>query len=219
MAPSATFDLFLAQHRAAVVRYLRRRLGDGAAEDAAMAVFRMVARSRSGGHLPPPTSWPYALTGPAIGAHWRAERTRLERLEQLTRWPPPLHPALAPSRYLDPRIAHGLRTLPAVDRETLLLCAWSDLDRDTVAAALSVPSRVVHQRLVRVAEQIGRTTPLTSESKLAPHDELIAALAENADLGLDPIRQPRIEYAVDRRFAGPRRLQLAHVGRAQRLGA
>ncbi len=227
MARHLTFDRLLAQHRGPVVRYLRRRLGDGAAEDAATAVFRMVARSRAGGHLPPPASWPYALTSrlrsvrqrAAIAARWRTERSRLERLEQLTRWPPPLHPALMPSRPLDPRIAHALRTLPTADRETLLLCAWSDLTRDDVAEALSVGPGVVHTRLVRVAEHVRRTVPLSSEANLAPHDELIAVLADNADLGLDPIRQPRIEYAVDRRFAGPRRLQLAGLSPAHQLGA
>jgi RNA polymerase sigma factor (sigma-70 family) len=48
------------------------------------------------------------------------------------------------------KLAAALRSLPARDRDTLLLYAWGDLDYEGVAAALGVPVGTVRSRLNRV---------------------------------------------------------------------
>ena len=184
MARSPTFSRLFEQHRGPVVRYLRRRLGDDAAEDAAIDVFGQ-ARSRSHGseHYGSPRSWIYALTTETISERWRTDRSRLERLERLAHQPPVAHPALEAPRRLRPEIAAGLRSLAAVDRETVLLIAWGELTRQDVAATLGIPLDTVDCRLVRAVSQvqdaaqahrIGGRDDMPDERRADDPDELLA---------------------------------------------
>jgi DNA-directed RNA polymerase specialized sigma24 family protein len=209
MPGSPTFIRLFEEHRGSVVRYVRRRLGDDAAEDAAVEAFRRAAsgrpseQARYGAARP----WLYALATQAVSDRWRTERHRLEALERHAHHPPRRHPALALTRPLDPRVANVLRCLSAADRETLLLIAWGELTDDEAAACLGVAAPVVRHRLgtvhAHVVEQTSDPTGARREPTPAGLVELLAVLADNADLGLDPVRQPRIESAVSRRFAGP----------------
>lgn len=207
MPGSPTFIRLFEEHRGSVVRYARRRLGDDAAEDAAIETFRRAASDRPSGPAgsASPRPWLYALVTDAISDRWRTERHRLETLERHAHRPPTRHPALELIRPLDPRIANVLRCLPAADREALLLIAWGELTADEAAAALGVPVAVVRERLATVHVHVVDKTrdPATGRRETTPAGlgELLTVLGDNADLGLDPVRQPRIESAVSRRFA------------------
>ncbi|MBF6619510.1 MAG: hypothetical protein ITG02_04705 [Patulibacter sp.] len=213
------------------MRYLRRRLGDDAAEDASIEVFGRAVDTWAGGteRFGAPRPWLYALATEAISARWRIDRGRLERLERLADQAPVRHPALAPPRPLDPRIVAGLRSLSALDRETVLLLCWGELSRGDVAATLGIPLGSVSARLDRVCSQAphGRSDPPggagfdEGPGTRLELDELLAILGDNADLGLQPVRQPRIESAVNQRFAvAPSRLRpRRQSGGPQAIGA
>ncbi len=96
MPSSPSFNRLFEEHRGAVVRYVRRRLGDDAAEDAAVDVFRRAARARPSeqARYGSPRPWLYALTTQAISERWRIERHRLEAVERHAHRPPTRHPAL-----------------------------------------------------------------------------------------------------------------------------
>lgn len=207
MPISPSFHRLFEEHRGAVVRYLRRRLGDDAATDAAVDVFRRAALGRPSEQAPygSPCPWLYALTTQAISERWRLERHRLEALERHAHRPPARHPALEPTQPLDPCVANALRCLPSAVRETLLLIAWGEQTADDAAKAHGVPVAVVRERLGTAQGRVLDSTRRDGAASLAPSAaglvELLDVLADNADLGLDPVRQPRIESLLSRRFA------------------
>lgn len=223
MPGSPTFSRLFEEHRGPVVRYVRRRLGDDAAEDAAVEAFRRAAagrpseQARYGSARP----WLYALTTQVLSERWRTERHRLEALERHAYHPPTRHPALELTRPLDPRVVNVLRCLPAADRETLLLIAWGELTADDAAASLGVSVAAVRERLGTVHAHVLDRTGADGIPSRAPTAaglvELLAVLSDNADLGLDPIRQPRIESALSREFAAQPHWSL-RIGQPQFLG-
>ncbi len=223
MPGSPTFLRLFEEHRGSVVRYVRRRLGDDAAEDAAVEIFRRAADGRPSA----PTGygsarpWLYALATDAISDRWRTERDRLESLERHAHRPPTRHPALELPRPLDPRVANALRCLPSAARETLLLITWGELTADETAASLGIPAPVVRERLDTVQGQIADRTTGPGAARDEPPAtglvDLLAVLGDNADLGLDPVRQPRIESAVSRHFTGPPQWHV-QAGEPQFLG-
>lgn len=223
MPGSLTFSRLFEEHRGPVVRYVRRRLGDDAAEDAAIEAFRRAARSRPSeqaryGSTRP---WLYAVTAQVLSDRWRTERHRLESLERHAHHPPTRHPALQLTRRLDPRVVTVLRCLSAADRETLLLIAWGELTADEAAASLGVPVTVVRERLGATHGHVLDHTRTNGASAREPTAaglvELLTVLSDNADLGLDPVRQPRIESALNRAFAAAPTWSL-QVGQPQLLG-
>lgn len=223
MPSSPSFNRLFEEHRGAVVRYVRRRLGDDAAEDAAVDVFRRAARARPSEQVRygSPRPWLYSLTTQAISERWRIERHRLEAVERYAHRPPTRHPALEPGEPLDPRIAHVLRCLPSAVRETLLLAAWGELTADEVATTHGVPLTVVRERLGTAHAQVLDRTRTDDAPPRAPTAaglvDLLGVLGDNADLGLNPIRQPRIESVLSRQFAAPPHWSL-RTGQPQFLG-
>lgn len=223
MPGSPTFDRLFEEHRGPVVRYVRRRLGDDAAEDAATEAFRRAAqgrpseRARYGSAGP----WLYALTTQVISERWRTERYRLEALERHAHQPPIRHPALELMRPLDPRVANVLRCLPAAERETVLLIAWGELTAGDAASALGVSVEVARERLdtahAHVLAHTQAEDPSAGEPTAAGLAETLGVLGDNADLGLNPVRQPRIESALSRRFAAPPHWSML-TGQPQFLG-
>lgn len=142
-----------------IVRYLQRRLGDSAADDAAAEVFLRAFRKRaemSPAHdsvLP----WLYAIAGNVIAEQRRSERRRLRAMERLA-GQRTLDRTVDPADRLntDPRLIRALRRLTPADRETVLLIAWGELSREEAAVALGVPAGTVRSRLSRARAQLDR---------------------------------------------------------------
>lgn len=156
MPDSDAFTKMYEEYRGPIVRYLRRRLGDGPAEDAAAEVFSRALHGQAaysdlhGTPLP----WLYGIATNVISERRRAEHQRLKTLARLARQrPAPQEPPGEPAG-LDPRLARALRRLPADDRETLLLIAWGELSYEETAATLGVPVGTVRSRLARVRRQL-----------------------------------------------------------------
>lgn len=151
------FSALYRQHSAAIIRYLRRRLGDGPAEDAAAEVFMRAFRrfasfdpnQGDGSALP----WLFGIAGHVVRERWRAERRRLRLLERLAETELPDRQDVDRVE-LDPALIRGLRALTSDDRETLLVVVWGELSYDEAAAALGVPIGTVRSRLSRARRQL-----------------------------------------------------------------
>jgi RNA polymerase sigma factor (sigma-70 family) len=159
MTPEA-FSATYERHLPAIVRYLGRRLGDGAAEDAAAEVFIRAFRQCDSyeARTSTPLPWLYAIAGNVISESRRAERRRLRTLQRLASEPD--HESTiafdAADRTLSPRLARALRRLKRIDRDTLLLIAWGELSYAEAAVALAIPVGTVRSRLVRARAQLDR---------------------------------------------------------------
>lgn len=169
-------DLFAAvyeQHLAAILGYLRRRLGDNAAEDAAAEVFLRALRA------PGPTDetgattlpWLYGIAANVIAERRRADKRRLRAMQRLAADQPVVVPDPSERVGLDPSLMRAVRKLKPADRETLLLIAWADLSYEQAAEALQIPVGTVRSRLVRVRRQLDA---LTAEWPTEPDPTLTA---------------------------------------------
>lgn len=156
MPHSDAFTRMYEEHRRPIVRYLRRRLGDDAAEDAASEVFSRAFHARHDyqDQYGTPLPWLYGIATNVIAERRRAEHRRLKVLERLATQHAHSHPPPGEPAPLDPRLARALRRLTHDDRETLLLVAWGELSYEETAATLGVPVGTVRSRLSRVRRQL-----------------------------------------------------------------
>jgi RNA polymerase sigma-70 factor (ECF subfamily) len=162
-----TVETAYRQHLPAIVRYLRRRLGDDIAEDAAADVFARAMRSERAGQavsLP----WLFGVAANVISEHRRSERRRLRAIERLAAHAPSEHPPVEIASALDPALIRALRRLDRGDREALLLVAWGELTYEQTAEALDVPVGTVRSRIFRARKQLSpsaaRLHPATDSS-------------------------------------------------------
>jgi RNA polymerase sigma-70 factor (ECF subfamily) len=158
------------RHLADIVRYLRRRLGDDAAEDAAAEVFARAFRRAdvvehpSGSPLP----WLYGIAANVITERRRAETRRLRALERLAAQPNTASSDPEGTTQLDPDLMRAVRDLKEVDRETLLLVAWGELTYEQTAQALDVPIGTIRSRLARARRQLSPTLALRPQTDPSP---------------------------------------------------
>lgn len=157
-------------HLPAIVRYLRRRLGDAAADDAASEVFVRAFRARGAAEGPAALDlpWLYGIAANVIHEERRAERRRLRLIERVASQSP-REAAAGPGSEatLDPKLARGLRRLSPPDRETLLLVAWGELSYDETARALGVPVGTVASRISRARRQLDESASAADRRALA----------------------------------------------------
>lgn len=166
----AAFAEFYAAHLPTILLYLRRRLGESAADDATSEVFIRAFRARGGAESPvePDLPWLYGIAANVIHEERRAERRRLQLIERMTKRQPrdvASGPNAVPA--LDPRLSRGLRRLSPQDRETLLLVAWGELSYDETAQALRVPVGTVASRISRARRQLDET-PSAPKRRVLP---------------------------------------------------
>jgi RNA polymerase sigma factor (sigma-70 family) len=135
----------------AVVRYLRRRLGEEAAEDAAADVFVRALRHPAQDFSLP---WLYGIATNVIAERRRAERRRLRAMKRVARANADRADRAAREPAVDPQLVAALRRLNATDRECLLLIAWGELTYEEVARATDVPVGTVRSRVARARRQL-----------------------------------------------------------------
>ena len=103
--------------------------------------------------------WLYGIATNLVRHHRRAESRRLAALARVhgVAVSEAAHEG-APERLDAAREAHdaaqALRTLPAGDREALLLMAWADLTYNEIAIALSLPIGTVRSRINRARRRL-----------------------------------------------------------------
>jgi RNA polymerase sigma-70 factor (ECF subfamily) len=166
---AAIFD----RHAVALHRYVARRLGPDAADDVVAETFLRAFQRRSGYDAAYLDAGPW-LFGIATNliAHRRRSEIRLLRAMARTGIDPAAEPADAglADRVVAggtrPKLAAALATLPAGDRDVLLLTA-SGLGYAETARALGVPIGTVSSRLGRarkkLREALGGTNPISGE--------------------------------------------------------
>jgi RNA polymerase sigma-70 factor (ECF subfamily) len=72
---------------------------------------------------------------------------------------------------LGPRLALGLASLRAAERDVLLLYAWADLGYEEIAQALSIPVGTVRSRLHRARRRVRELLEAGGQSGDVPLDE------------------------------------------------
>lgn len=148
-------------HLPAIVRYLRRRLGDAAAEDAAADVFvRAMGHQSQDLTLP----WLYGIAANVIAERRREERRRLRAMQRAAA-SAPIAGAEHERLPVSPALVRTMSKLRAADRECLLLVAWGELSYAEVAAALGIPVGTVRSRVARARRQLQPTTERPSRGR------------------------------------------------------
>ncbi|MEU8800285.1 sigma-70 family RNA polymerase sigma factor [Spirillospora sp. NPDC048819] len=154
------FAVLYDRHAPFIHRYVRRRLGDQAADDLVaetfLAAFRQRRRYDPGRADARP--WLYGIAANLIGKQRRAETRMLRALARTG-----VDPVADSMDRVDARVsaaasarelAGALAELSPGDRDVLLLIAWADLSYEQVAEALSIPVGTVRSRLNRARRKV-----------------------------------------------------------------
>ncbi len=138
-----------------VHRFIARRVGAPLADDIAAETFATAFRRRHSfdPSLGSPRAWLLGIANNLVREHWRAEQRMLALGSRLEAEPPSIGHEAAPDAQvaagLAPRVAEALASLPAEQRDVLLLHAWGGLPDNEVAVALGLPAGTVRSRLWR----------------------------------------------------------------------
>lgn len=150
------FAVLYERHQQGVARYVTRRVGGEMAEDLTAEVFLHAFRGRAryrdehGTALP----WLLGIANNLIADHRKAERRRLDALQRAASVTVVVgEPSVG---VLAPELVRELRQLPAVDRDTLLLVVWGELNYAEAATALKVPIGTIRSRIARARKRLAR---------------------------------------------------------------
>ena len=152
----ADFEQCFEVNFAVVHRFIARRVGAPLADDLAAEVFATAFRRRRSFNpgQGPARAWLLGIANNLVREHWRAEHRLLSVSSRLEAEPGPVEREPGPEEQvagsgLAPRVAHALASLPAAQRDVLLLHAWGGLSQQEIAAALGLPAATVRSRLWR----------------------------------------------------------------------
>jgi RNA polymerase sigma-70 factor (ECF subfamily) len=166
-------DWFVAQveqHGADIHAYLSRRTVDGVADDLLGDVWvaAYAGRSRYDPELGSARAWLFGVARHVLHGYYRKQRLRV-RLFGIDR---PADETAAIDARLDaaalaPQLRQGLRDLPPVERELLLLVAWESLTPTEAAQVLGIPPGTARSRLhrarTRMDERLSRSPQTQNE--------------------------------------------------------
>jgi RNA polymerase sigma factor (sigma-70 family) len=159
LADAEAFAGIYDRHADALLRFLGRRVGAEVAEGLHGELFRVAFERRKtfdssrASALP----WLFGIASNLLRKHWRAEARRLRASARMAagRELANRHASASASaaafdaHTLFPRVVEAIDSLPAGEREALLLFAWEDLSYQHVADALELPIGTVRSRLNR----------------------------------------------------------------------
>lgn len=159
------------RHSAIVFRYVVRRLGVELAEDLVGETFLVAfaGRHRFDPAYSDARPWLLGIATKLISRHRRTEaahyravaRSRPDVVVEAPDERVAIDVSAAAAR---PRLAAALASLPARDRDVLLLVGWAELSYEETATALGIPIGTVRSRLNRarrtVRAALGQTNPL-----------------------------------------------------------
>jgi RNA polymerase sigma factor (sigma-70 family) len=139
------------RHEVAVHGFLARRAGYQAADDLLGEVWVRAFAARGGydpGHADA-RPWLYGIARNVLRAYWRARRDAGPAAveEAVDPWDEVVDRLDSAARAQ--ALGAALRSLPAAEREVLLLVAWEQLTPAEAAMALGVPQGTVRSRLHR----------------------------------------------------------------------
>jgi len=160
------FGAIFDRHGSTLLRFLARRVHPAEAEDLLLEVFRIAFERRSAFERDRDSArpWLYGIAANVVAKHHRSEGRRLRAIARLSAdrglADDPAERAVAAvdagARWT--RVAHALGTLPAAERQVLLMFAWEDLSYDEIALALGIPVGTVRSRLSRGRARLAALT-------------------------------------------------------------
>lgn len=172
----AVFATLYDRHARSVFRYAAQRLGDHAADDVMSETFLVAFEKRASYDVTVVDARPWLLgiATRLIRKHVRLEAVAWKGMSadlaaQIAPDLVDLAGARIDAQRLTPRLAKALRRLPEIDRDTLLLYAWGDLDYASIAAAMHVPVGTVRSRLNRARRLLRRAAGITTIEKETDH--------------------------------------------------
>lgn len=162
IADPHAFSPIFERHFDAVYRYAQRRLGPSLGEEIAAETFVRAFDRRAAFDLTRVDArpWLFGIAANLMRRHWRTERRRLQALGRLEGGSSDLLP---PER-ID--LAAALNSIPAREREALLLYALADLTYEEIGDALGLPVGTVRSRLSRARDRIRRHLEVIPEGAL-----------------------------------------------------
>lgn len=154
------FEGLYAEYRLEVLAYCVRRLGRNDAADACSETF-LVAWRRMDDVPPPPATlhYLYGIAHNVVSNQFRSlrRRARLEaRLTALGVSPVPDPSLLVAQNTGDQDVIDAVRSLKPKDREIVMLYAWEDLSRETIAELMGMSRSALDQRIHRANQRLAR---------------------------------------------------------------
>ena len=157
-----------------VHRFIARRVGAALADDLAAETFATAFRRRHSfdPRLGSSRAWLLGIANNLVRGHWRAEQRMLALNSRLEAEPASIGRDAGPEAQmtasgLAPLVARALASLPAEQRDVLLLHAWGGLPDEEVAVALGLPAGTVRSRLWRARSAL-RSQLLGTGANLNP---------------------------------------------------
>jgi RNA polymerase sigma-70 factor (ECF subfamily) len=153
------FGVVFERHFAAILRYLRRRLDDQPAEEAAAQTFFVAFDSRARFDRSQTSARPW-LFGIATNVAHRHRRGEVRELRAIAALDPEASTATEGAEAkLDAErmrgtLARCLAGLPGEEADVLYLLVWAELDQPEIAAALEIPLGTVKSRLSRARHRV-----------------------------------------------------------------
>lgn len=151
------------RHAPVIYRYAARRAGDFAADDVTSETFLTAWQELESYDLARDDArpWLFGIATNLLRRHHRSEAKVLKTAAKAAAREPVVDASDQIAAQVDAtamtgRIAGTLRSMTAIDRETLLLYAWADLTYEGIALAMDVPVGTVRSRLNR-ARRVLRT--------------------------------------------------------------
>lgn len=150
----AAFGVIFDRHGSTLLRFLARRVDPSGAEDLLAEVFRIAFERRSTFQPDRDSArpWLYGIAANVVAKHHRSEARRLRAIARVSAEraleddPAERAVAAADASVRWTRVVNALATLPASERQVLLLFAWEELSYDEIALALGIPVGTVRSR-------------------------------------------------------------------------
>jgi RNA polymerase sigma-70 factor (ECF subfamily) len=153
------FGVVFERHFGVILRYLRRRLDDQPAEEAAAQTFFVAFDQRERFERGRADARPW-LFGIATNVARHHRRSEVRELRAIAALGPEASTAedrsegkLDAERLRAP-LARCLAALPAEEADVLYLLVWAELDQPEIAAALEIPLGTVKSRLSRARRRL-----------------------------------------------------------------
>lgn len=155
------FESIYREHRLPVLAYCMRRTSSADADDACSETF-LVAWRRIEDIPPPPQALPYlyGIAGRVLANQLRTlhRRSRLDaKLGNLGVAPPAEPSTLILQNSRDEKVVAAVHKLKPKDREIVMLYAWEELPRDTIAEMMGMSRAAIDQRIHRSYQRLART--------------------------------------------------------------
>lgn len=182
MNEPTVFATLYDRHATSIYRYAAQRLGDHVADDVMSETFLVAFEKRASFDVTVSDARPWLL---GIATRLMRKHVRVEAVA----WKgmsADLAAQIAPdfidqagaridAERLTGRLAKALRRLTDVDRDTLLLFAWGDLDYASIAAAMDVPIGTVRSRLNRARRLLRRAGGIETIEQETDHGRIDTA--------------------------------------------